>query len=53
MVYKVPIPNMDTLRKMYFFHPRVHVIGLQKCMTTIPGQLTIIIKISDLVTILV
>ena len=36
---------MDTLRKMYFFHPRVHVIGLQKCMTTISGLLTIVIKI--------
>ena len=42
--YMVPVPNMDTLRKMYFFRPRVHVIGLQKCMTTISGLLTIAIK---------
>ena len=24
---KVPIPYIETLRKIYFFHPRVHVIG--------------------------
>ena len=40
---KVPGPNVDTLRKMYFFHPRVHVVGLQKNITTISGLLTIVI----------
>ena len=35
---------MDTLRKMHFFHPCIHVIGLQKCMTAIPGLLTIFKK---------
>ena len=29
---------MDTLRKCIFFHPFVHVIGFQKCMTAISGQ---------------
>ena len=48
---KIPVPNMDTLRKMYFFHPRVHLIGLQKCMTTISGLLTK--KFSNLVIILI
>ena len=43
-INKVPVPNMDTLRKMYFFHPRVHVIGLQKCITTISGLLAIVTK---------
>ena len=50
---KVPVPNIDTLRKMYFFHPRVHIIGLQKCMITISGLLTIVIKINNLVITLV
>ena len=36
-----------------FFHPRIHVIGLQKCMTTIPGLLTIFKKISNLEHVLV
>ena len=27
----VPVLYMDTLRKMNFLHPRIHVIGLQKC----------------------
>ena len=40
----VPVPYMDTLKKMHFFHPRLHVIGLQKCMTTIPGLLNILKK---------
>ena len=51
--YKIPLTNIETLRKKYFFHPRVHVIGLQKCMTTIPGLLTIFEKISNFVNILV
>ena len=32
----VPVPYMDNQKKMHFFRPRIHVIGLQKCMTTIP-----------------
>ena len=40
----VPVPYMDTLRKIKKFHPRIHVIGLQKCMTTITGLLTIFKK---------
>ena len=47
------VPYMDTLRKMHFFHPCIHVIGLQKCMTTIPGLLTTFKKISSLVNVLV
>ena len=35
--YIVHVPYMDTLRKMHIFHPRIHVIELQKCMITIPG----------------
>ena len=35
--YKIPVPNVNTLRKMYFFQSRVHVIELHKSMTTIPG----------------
>ena len=49
---KVPVPNMVTLRKMYFFHTRVQVTGLKKCMTTISGLLAIVKKISNLVIIL-
>ena len=44
---------MDTLRKMHFFHPSIHVIGLQKCMTTIPGLLTIFKKISNLLNVVI
>ena len=51
--YIVPVPYMDTLRKMHFIHPRIHVIGLQKCMTTIPELFTIFKKISNLVNVLV
>ena len=40
VIYKVPVPNMNTLRKMHIFHPHVYVIGLQKCMTTISELLT-------------
>ena len=40
----VPVPYMDTLRKIHFYHPLVHVIGLQKYMSNISGQLTIVIK---------
>ena len=41
--YKVLVHNMDTLWKKYFFHPRVHIIGLQKCTTTF-GLLIIVLK---------
>ena len=49
----VPVPYMDPLRKIRFFQPRMNVIGLEKCMTTIPGLLTIFKKISNLVNVLV
>ena len=41
---KVSVPNMDTLRKTYFFYPVEHGIELQNRMTTISGLLTIFIK---------
>ena len=44
---------MDTLRKMHFFYPRIRVIGHQKCMTTIPGLLTIFKKISNLLNVVI
>ena len=49
----VPVPYMDNQKKMHFFRPRIHVIGLQKCMTTIPGLMTIFKKISNLVSVVV
>ena len=49
----VPVPYMDTLRKMHFFHSRIDVLRLQKRMTTIPGLLTTFKKISNLVNVLV
>ena len=52
-IYIVPVPYLDTLRKMHFFHPCMHVIGLQKGMIIIPGLLTEFKKISNLVNALV